>query len=147
MGKDTPLELTKIKNLVSDIREFPTKIDSAELAKNARKLLKKYALLSEKIERNILIRVTHHKDLATIRSKEFKAIRRTLKEQANLMLHAKNNKTAKSEKVAKKPVKTPGSKKTAKAVEDKEVKKAGAKKTVKKASPKPVKAKTSKEDV
>ena len=55
MGQGTPLELTKIKEIVADIQEFPAKIDSTELAKNARQLLKKYALLSEKIERNVLI--------------------------------------------------------------------------------------------
>ena len=99
------MELTKIKKIVAEIKEFPAKIDSAELAKNARHLLKKYALLSEKIERNVLIGVAHQKDLAKIRTEEFKAIRRTLKEKANLILHAKNNKNVQSEKLAKKTVK------------------------------------------
>ena len=105
MGQGTPMELTKIKKIVAEIKEFPAKIDSAELAKNARHLLKKYALLSEKIERNVLIGVAHQKDLAKIRTEEFKAIRRKLKEKANLILHAKNNKNVQSEKLAKKTVK------------------------------------------
>jgi len=61
MGQVTRMELTKIKKIVADIREFPAKIDSTELAKSARHLLKKYALLSEKIERNVLITVAVHR--------------------------------------------------------------------------------------
>ena len=102
MEKNAPMELTKIKKIVADIKEFPAKIDSSELAKHARTLLKKYAVLSEKIERNVLISVTHHKDLAKIRTTEFKAIRRSLKEKANSILHAKSSDSVKSEKVAKK---------------------------------------------
>lgn len=136
MGKSAPMELTKIKKIVADIREFPTKIDSAELAKNARRLLKKYALLSEKIERNVLIRAVHQKDLANIRTEEFKAIRRTLKEKANSILHAKNNKKIQSIKTAKKPAKTPTPKKTSK-VADVKVAKESAKKNGEKSSPKP----------
>ena len=75
MGKSTPIELTKIKKIVADICELPAKIDSAGLAKNARHLLKKYALLSEKIERNVLIGATYQKDLAHIRTEEFKSTR------------------------------------------------------------------------
>lgn len=148
MGKDAPIELTKIKKIAADIHEFPAKIDSAERAKNARQLLKKYAVLSEKIERNVLIRATYQKDLANIRTKEFKAIRRTLKENANLILHAKNNtKSAKSEKLAKKPVKTPPPKKPAKAASVKVTKETDSKKTVKKSSPKPRKASAPKKSV
>ena len=132
MGTESPVELTKIKKIVADIREFPVKIDSSELAKNARHLLKKYALLSEKIERNVLIRAADQKDLANIRTEEFKAIRRTLKEKANAILHAKNNNSVTSEKLQKKTAKTPTAKKT--------VKTATAPKTVKKSSPKPRKA-------
>ena len=139
MGQSTPMELTKIKKIAADIREFPAKIDSTELAKNARHLLKKYALLSEKIERNVLIGVAHQKDLAKIRTAEFKALRHALKEKANLILHATNHKTVKSEKPAKKPVKTAAPKKTSKAVDETAAKKP-AKKTVKKSSPKPHKA-------
>lgn len=146
MGQSTPMELTKIKKIAADIREFPAKIDSTELAKNARHLLKKYALLSEKIERNILIGVAHQKDLAKIRTAEFKALRRTLKEKANLILHAENNKAVKNEKPAKKTVETAAPKKTSKAVDETTAKKP-AKKTVKKSSPKPHKATpTSKKD-
>lgn len=90
MGQGTPMELTKIKKIVADIKEFPAKIDSTELAKNARRLLKKYALLSEKIERNVLISAAHQKELVKIRTEEFKALRRTLKEKANSILHAKS---------------------------------------------------------
>ena len=145
MGKGTPMELTKIKKIVVDIREFPAKIDSTELAKNARHLLKKYALLSEKIERNVLIRAEHQKDLANIRTEEFKAIRRALKEKANSILHAENNKNVKSEKLAKKTVKTPTPKKTSKPVDVKVAKETGLKKTVKKSPPKPRKATAPKE--
>ena len=115
MKHGTPMELTKIKKIVVDIREFPAKIDTTELAKNARHLLKKYAFLSEKIERNVLISAAHQKDLAKIRTEEFKAIRRILKEKANSILHAKNNKNVQSEKPAKKTVKTPTPQKTSKA--------------------------------
>ncbi len=145
MEKCTPMELTKIKKIVADIREFPAKIDSAELAKNARQLLRKYALLSEKIERNVLIRVTHQKDLAKIRTEEFKAIRRTLKEKANTILHAKSNKGVQSEKLAKPSVKTPAPKKVSKAVEESVAKEASSKKTVKKPVPKAGKASAPKE--
>lgn len=145
MGKSAPVELTKIKKIVADIREFPAKIDSAEIAKNARHLLKKYALLSEKIERNVLIRVADQKDLASIRTEEFKTIRRTLKEKANLILHAKNNKPAQSEKLAKKTVKKPSAKKTSTTVDVKAVKETDSKKTVKKSSPKVHKATLPKE--
>ena len=145
MGKGTPMELTKIKKIVVDIRDFPAKIDSTELAKNARHLLKKYALLSEKIERNVLIRAEHQKDLANIRTEEFKAIRRALKEKANSILHAENNKNVKSEKLAKKTVKTPTPKKTSKTVDVKVAKETGLKKTVKKSPPKPRKATAPKE--
>ena len=144
MEKNTPMELTKIKKIVADIREFPVKIDSIELAKNARHLLKKYALLSEKIERNVLIRTAHLKDLAKIRTEEFKAIRRTLKEKANSILHAKNDKKAPSAKTSKNAVKTPTPKKTLKAVDVTVAKETKPKKTVKKSSPKPLKATTPK---
>ncbi|MCL9685114.1 hypothetical protein [Legionella maioricensis] len=146
MGKGTPVELTKIKKIVADIKELPAKIDSTELAKNARHLLKKYALLSEKIERNVLIGVAHQKDLAKIRTEEFKAIRRTLKEKVNSILHAKNNKNVKSEKPAQKTVKTPTPKKTSKAADVPVAKEASSKKTVKKSSPKPNKATGPKDD-
>ncbi|HHT0594485.1 TPA: hypothetical protein ACTXXA_003029 [Legionella anisa] len=139
------MELTKIKKIVAEIKDFPAKIDSTELAKNARHLLKKYALLSEKIERNVLIGAAHQKELAKIRTEEFKATRRTLKEKANLILHAKNNKNAQGEKLAKKTVKTPALKKTSKAADTSVAKKATPKKTVKKSSPKPDKATASKE--
>lgn len=146
MGQGTPMELTKIKKIVADIQAFPAKIESTELAKNARHLLKKYALLSEKIERNILISAAHQKDLAKIRTKEFKAIRRTLKEKANSILHAKNNKNVQSEKkLAKKTVKTSAPPKKTKAVDAPVAKVAKAKKTVKKSSPKPHKATDPKE--
>ncbi len=146
MGQSMPMELTKIKKIVADIQGFPAKIDSTELAKNARHLLKKYALLSEKIERNVLISTTHQKDLAKIRTKEFKVIRRTLKEKANSILHAKSNKTVQSEKVAKKPVKTPTPKKPSKSVGVPVAKVTSSKKTVKKSSPKPHKTTEPKED-
>lgn len=129
MGQATPMELTKIKKIVAEIHEFPAKIDSTELAKNARQLLKKYALLSEKIERNVLVGAAHKKDLAKIRTKEFKAIRQALKEKANSILHAKNSKNVSSEKPAKKTVKKPTPKKSSKAVDAPK-----AKKTVKKSS-------------
>lgn len=145
MGQDTPMELTKIKKIVAEIQEFPAKIDSTELAKNARRLLKKYALLSEKIERNVLISASHQKDLAKIRTKEFKTIRRTLKEKANLILHAKSNKNVQSEKPAKKTVKTPTPKKTSKAADVSVAKETNPKKTVKKSSPKPKKTTVPKE--
>jgi hypothetical protein len=145
MEKGTPMQITKIKKIVADIQEFPAKIESTELAKNARHLLKKYALLSEKIERNVLISVAHQKDLAKIRTKEFKAIRRTLKEKANSILHAKNNKNVQSEKLAKKAVKTSTVKKTSKAVDVPVAKITNSKKTVKKSSPKPHKAAEPKE--
>lgn len=156
MGQGTPMELVKIKKIVAEIQEFPTKIDSAEQAKNARHLLRKYALLSEKIERNVLIGAAHQKDLAKIRTDEFKTIRRTLKEKANSILHAHDSKKAQSEKPAKKTAaKTAAPKKTAKAADSvaKEAKatkasaskETGAKKTVKKASPKPKKEAAPKE--
>ncbi len=145
MGQSTPMELIKIKKIVADIQGFPAKIDSIELAKNARHLLKKYAVLSEKIERNILISAAHQKDLVKIRTKEFKAIRRALKEKANVILHAKNNKKAQSEKPAKKTVKTPASKKPSKAVDAPVAKVTSPKKAVKKASPKPRKVTAPKE--
>jgi glucan-binding YG repeat protein len=145
MGQGTPMELTKIKKIVAEIKEFPAKIDSTELAKSARHLLKKYAILSEKIERNILITAAHQKELAKIRTEEFKAIRRALKEKANLILHAKNNKNVLSEKPAKKTGKTPAPKKATKAADESVAKETSTKKTVKKASPKPKKATAPKE--
>ena len=145
MGKSTPIELTKIKKIVADICELPAKIDSAGLAKNARHLLKKYAILSEKIERNVLIRIAHQKDLAKIRTEEFKAVRRTLKEKINTILHAKNNKSVPSEKLAKKTAKSAAPKKTAKTAEVKVAKETDSKKVVKKSSPKPRKAAAPKE--
>jgi uncharacterized membrane protein YgaE (UPF0421/DUF939 family) len=146
MEKCTPIELTKIKKIIANIHEFPAKIDSTDLAKTARKLLKKYALLSEKIERNVLIRATYQKDLASLRTKEFKAIRRTLKENANSILHAKNNKDVQSKKLTKKPTKTAAPKKASKTEAVKVAKKSSPKKTVTKASPKPRKAAAPKKD-
>lgn len=146
MGQVTPMELTKIKKIVADIREFPAKIDSTELAKSARHLLKKYALLSEKIERNVLITVAHQKDLAKIRTEEFRAVRRTLKEKANAILHAKNNKKVQSEKLVKKTVKTPAPQKALKAGGATTKKETNTKKAVKKASPKPKKSTVTKKD-
>jgi hypothetical protein len=140
MEKVAPMELTKIKKIAADIREFPAKIDSVELAKNARHLLRKYALLSEKIERNVLIRVSHHKALANIRTGEFKAIRHALKEKANSILHANNNKKGQNEKLAKTPVKKAMPKKAVKTVAVKAEKETDSKKTVKKSSAKPRKA-------
>ncbi len=145
MEKSTPMELTKIKKIVADIREFPAKIDSTELAKNARHLLKKYASLSEKIERNVLIGDSHQKELANIRTAEFKEIRRVLKEKANSVLHAKSIKKVPSEKNKEKSVKIPSSKKTSKAADAKTTKEKDSKKTVKKSSPKSGKATASKE--
>ncbi|KTD43039.1 hypothetical protein [Legionella parisiensis] len=145
MGQGTPMEITKIKKIVAEIKEFPAKIDSTELAKNARHLLKKYAILSEKIERNVLISATHQKDLAKIRTEEFKAIRRTLKEKANLVLHAKSNKNGPGEKLAKKTVKTPTPKTTSKAADVSVPKETNSKKTVKKSSPKSSKTSAPKE--
>lgn len=156
MGQGTPMELVKIKKIVAEIQEFPTKIDSTEQAKNARHLLRKYALLSEKIERNVLIGAAHQKDLAKIRTDEFKTIRRTLKEKANSILHAHDSKNAQSEKPAKKTAKAAAPKKPAKAADSSVAKEAkatkasasketGAKKTVKKASPKPKKEAAPKE--
>jgi hypothetical protein len=145
MVKSMPLEITKIKKIVADIHEFSANIDSAEVAKKARKLLRKYALLSEKIERNVLIRATHQKDLANLRTKEFKSIRRTLKENANSILYGKNTKSAHTEKPTKKPTKIPAAKKTSKVTDEKVAKKPAPKKTIKKASPKPRKATASKE--
>lgn len=144
MGQGTPLEITKIKKIVVEIQEFPAKIDSTELAKNARHLLKKYALLSEKIERNVLIGIAHQKDLAKIRTEEFKTIRRKLKEKANLILKAKDNKSVKIEKLAKKTVKTATPKKTSKAADVSVAKETNVKKTVKKSSPKTNKVTASK---
>ncbi|QLZ70590.1 hypothetical protein FOLKNPGA_03404 [Legionella sp. PC1000] len=136
MEQATPMELTKIKKIAAEIQEFPTKIDSTEQAKNARHLLKKYALLSEKIERNVLIGEAYRKELAKIRTEEFKATRRKLKEKANLVLQAKSNNNVQSEKLAKKTVKKPTSKKTSKAADVAVAKETNAKKTVKKTSPK-----------
>jgi hypothetical protein len=144
MVKSTAIEVTKIKQLAADIRDYPAKIDSTELAKNARRLLKKYAVLSEKIERNVVIRATFVKDLAKIRTEDFKAVRRTLKEKANSILHA-NNKNTKSEKPAKKAVKKPAPKKSAKTADVKATKKSDPKQTVKKTSPKPSKTAAPKE--
>ncbi|KTD81768.1 hypothetical protein [Legionella waltersii] len=144
MGKGTPVELTKIKKIVAEIQEFPAKIDSEEQAKNARHLLKKYAVLSEKIERNILITAAHQKELAKIRTEEFKAIRRTLKEKANIILRAKDNKKVQSEKPAKKTVKSTAPKKTTKAADAAVAKDTDTKKAVKKAAPKPKKVSASK---
>lgn len=146
MEKGIAMELTKIKKIVADIREFPAKIDSAELAKKARQLLKKYALLSQKIERNVLIGVAHQKDLAKIRTAEFKEARRALKEKANSILHAKNSKNVKTEKPAKTPVKKPAAKKDSKAVGAKSAKEKEPKKTVKKTSAKSEKASAPKKD-
>ncbi|MBL7478389.1 hypothetical protein [Legionella bononiensis] len=134
MPHSTPIELIKIKKIVAEIHEFPAKIDSTEQANNARRVLKKYALLSEKIERNVLISTAQQKDLAKIRTVEFKAIRRSLKEKANLILHAKHNDKVQSEKLAKKPVKTPTPKKTSKANDVTAAKETKPKKTVKKSS-------------
>lgn len=145
MEQGTPIELTKIKKIVAEIQGLPTKIDSTELAKNARHLLRKYALLSEKIERNVVIHSVHQKDLAKIRTEEFKAIRRALKEKANSILHAKNIKNVESEKPAKKTIKKPAPKKTVKAAEKPVAKETNPKKTVKKTSVKPKKSTSSKE--
>lgn len=131
MGQSTSIELTKMKKIVAEIKDFPAKIDSAEQAKNARQVLRKYAILSEKIERNVLISFAHQKDLAKIRTEEFKAIRRLLKEKANLILHAKSNNKVQTEKPTKKSVKKPTSKKISKAIDV-----TAAKKTVKKSTPK-----------
>jgi len=138
MEKHAPIELTKIKKIVADIREFPAKIETTELAKNARQLLKKYAVLSEKIERSVLISMEHEKDLAKIRTAEFKDLRRKLKEKANSILHAKIN--VKAKPVAKKTEKTPAAKKTTKVVAEKVAKETTDKKAVKKSSPKTSKA-------
>ena len=145
MEKSIPMELIKIKKIVDDIQEFPAKIDSVELAKNARRSLKKYALLSQKIDRNILISAAHQKDLANIRTVEFKKIRRILKEKANSVLHAKNIKNFQSEKNKEKSVKKAAPKKAApekasKAADVKVTKEKDAKKTVKKSSVKSGKA-------
>ena len=140
MEKHASLELTKIKKIAADIREFPAKIETSELAKNARQLLKKYAALSEKIERSVLISMAHQKDLAKIRTAEFKDIRRKLKEQANSILHAKSN--VKTKSVAKETEKTS----TAKVVAVKVAKETTAKKAVKKSSPKTSKAAAPKKD-
>lgn len=134
MEKHASIELTKIKKIVADIREFPAKIETTELAKNARQLLKKYAALSEKIERSVLISMEHEKDLAKIRTAEFKALRRALKEKANSILNANNKVKAKS--VAKKAEKTPAPKKATKVVAEKVAKETTDKKAVKKSSPK-----------
>ena len=136
MRQRTPVELIKIKKIVAEIQEFSGKIDSIEQAKNARKVLKKYALLSEKIEKNVLISIASQKDLAKIRTEEFKALRRSLKEKANLILNAKNNNNVQSEKLAKKTVKKPTPKKTSKAADVTAAKETNSKKTVKKSSPK-----------
>lgn len=146
MEKAAPMELIKIKKIAADIREFPAKIDSVELANNARHLLRKYALLSEKIERNVLIGASHHKALATIRTSEFKAVRHALKEKANSILHA-NNKKVQSEKLAKAPVKKTTPKKASKPVDVKAAKETDSKKTVKKSAAKPRKAATPKQEV
>ena len=69
----------------------------------------------------------------------------SLKEKANSILHAENNKNVKSEKLAKKTVKTPTPKKTSKTVDVKVAKETGLKKTVKKSPPKPRKATAPKE--
>ena len=150
MDKIIPLDLTRIKKMADDIRELPAKIDSTEMAQNIRRLLKKYALLAEKIERNVLVRVIYQKDLAKIRTEEFRTIRRTLKEKANAVLSANSNKAVKSEKAAKKTVKETvkkpakeAVKKSVKASEKKPAKdtaKKVAKDTVKKAASKPHKA-------
>ena len=132
MGQSTPIELIKIKKIVAEIHEFPAKIDSTEQAKNARQVLKKYALLSEKIERNVLINTAHQKDLAKIRTEEFKAIRSSLKEKANLILHEKNNYKVQGAKIAKKSVKATTSKKTLKATDGTAAKETNSKKTVQK---------------
>ncbi len=147
MEKHASLELTKIKKIVADIREFPAKIETTELAKNARQLLKKYASLSEKIERSVLISMEHQKELAKIRTAEFKDIRRKLKEKANSIIHADSN--VKTKSVAKKATKTAAPKKATKTAAPKKatkttdvkVEKAKTeKKVVKKAAPKPSKA-------
>ena len=137
MEKSIPMELIKIKKIVDDIQEFPAKIDSVELAKNARRSLKKYALLSQKIDRNILISAAHQKDLANIRTVEFKEIRRILKEKANSVLHAKNIKSVQSDKNKEKSVKIPTPKKASKAADVKIAKEKASKKIVKKSSVKP----------
>ena len=128
MEQGAPLELTKIKEIVAEIKGFPAKMDSTEQAKNARHLLKKYALLSEKIERNVVIGDAHQKGLAKIRTEEFKTIRRTLKEKANAILHPKIN------------IKKPAPQKASKAADVSMEKETKSKKIVKKASPKPKKA-------
>ncbi|KTD46199.1 hypothetical protein [Legionella quateirensis] len=134
MQQKTPIELIKIKKIVAEIHEFPAKIDSTEQANNARKVLKQYALLSEKIERNVLITIAQQTDLAKIRTEEFKAIRRSLKEKANLILHAKDSNKVQSEQRAKKSVKTSAPKKTSKATEVTAAKETKPQKTVKKSS-------------
>ena len=139
MEQHTPMELIKIKKIVGEIQEFPAKIDSIEQAKNVRQVLKKYALLSEKIERNVVISIANQKDLAKIRTADFKAIRRSLKEKANLILHAKNNNNVQNEKLAKKTVKKATPKKTSKAADVTAAKETNSKKTVKKSAPKPKK--------
>ena len=145
MGKNIPIEFTKIKKIAADIQEFPTDIDSAERAKSARQLLKKYALLSEKIERNVLIRAGLQKDLAKIRTVEFKEKRQKLKEKANSILQAKNIKNDRSEKNKTKSVKKPTAKKPEKVADVNSAKEKDSKKTVKKPSPKPSKKITPKE--
>jgi hypothetical protein len=134
MGQSTPMELTKIKKIVDEIQGLPANIDSPEQAKNVRHLLKKYASLSEKIERNVLIGTSYQKELAKIRTAEFKAIRRTLKEKANSILHAKSTMKVKNEKLAQKDAKKPTPKKASKAAEAPVAKATNPKKTVKKTS-------------
>lgn len=129
MQKLVPLDLTRIKKIASDILAFPAKIESTAVAKNARHLLKKYAQVSEKIEKNVLIREVYKKDLLEIRTDAFKKTRSQLKEKANLVLHSGAQKTAKSEKVAKKSAKET----------TKDIKKEPPKKAVKKTVKDPVK--------
>ncbi len=133
MQKLVPLDLTRIKKIASDILAFPAKIETTAVAKNARHLLKKYAQVSEKIEKNVLIREVYKKDLLEIRTDAFKKTRSQLKEKANLVLHSGAPKTAKSEKVVKKTAKKPAQETT------KETKTETPKKAVKKAVKDPVK--------
>lgn len=132
MGHSTPLELTKIKELAADIQKIPAKIDSTEQAKSARKLLKKYAELSGKIERNVMIGAEHQKDLAKIRTKEFRTTRQALKEKIHAMLNANSI----GEKPAKKPVKSSAPSAKPKAAAKSVAKATPAKSTAKKSEPK-----------
>lgn len=145
MEQSHPMELTKIKEIVVEIQKFPMSIDTPEMARNARSLLKKYAALSEKIERNVLIGALYQKDVAKIRTEAFKTLRRKLKENANAVLNVKNTED-KSKKVVKKAAQSVTPQKASKTADapEKEIK---PKKTVKKSPAKPNKATDLKEDV